>query len=129
MESARDVQVEPLAVLQEVGVAVLIAGAADQHRVLLSHPLGPVEAIRRGSRCPVDDGVAGVTTGAEHDGVPELVGIDLGVEQVSVEGGREVGGEGVVGTEVTRQVDEVVVAAKERSLQGRCPPRRAEWLA
>ncbi len=44
-EATRDVEVEPLAVLEEVGVAVLVARAADEHGVLLGHPLRPVVGV------------------------------------------------------------------------------------
>ena len=70
-----DVEVEPLAVLEEVGVAVLVAGAPDEDGLLLGHPLGPVLGV--GDQVAVlvayggalDDVVAGVAAGAEHQGV------------------------------------------------------------
>ena len=58
-ELAREVAVEPLAVLEEVGVAVLVAGAGDEHGPLLGEGLGPVERQRdAGQGVVVDEVVA-----------------------------------------------------------------------
>ena len=61
-----EVAVQPLAVLEEVGVAVLVARAGDEHRPLLGERLGPVERQRHaGEGVAVDEVVARVAAGAE----------------------------------------------------------------
>ena len=57
--SCGEVTVQPLAVLEEVGVAVLVAGAGDEHRPLLGEGLGPVERQRdSGEGLVIDEVVA-----------------------------------------------------------------------
>ena len=67
-----EARVDLLAVHDEVGVAVLVAGAGDERRALAGERLGPVELVRRRRRVRVDDVVAGVAAGAEHDRVGEV---------------------------------------------------------
>ena len=121
----REVGVQPLAVFEEVGVAVLVAGAGDQRRLLLREGLRPVELERHAfDRVGVDEVVARVAAGAEHDRVGEAGRRrgEIGRDQA----GREVGGQRAVGAEVAGQEDHVVTAAEQlaREVIGR--PR--QWV-
>ena len=70
---AREVAVEPLAVLEEVGVAVLVAGARDERRPLARECLRPIERLRHvRERVAVDEVVARVAAGAEDERVGEV---------------------------------------------------------
>ncbi len=120
---AREVVVEALAVLHEVGVAVLVAGASDQRRLLPREGLRPVERHRdAGDRVAVDDVVAGMASRAEHDRVGEVGG--RGDEVGGEQAGSEVRGERAVGAEVSGEEDHVVAAAEEHCSELRRGPRR-----
>ncbi len=120
-ELLREPEVQPLAVLEEVRVAVLVARAGDERRLLLGEGLGPVERLGdAGQGVAVDDVVARVAAGAEDDGVGEVDGRggELGREHA----GLEVGGQGAVGAEVTGQEHQVVARAEQlRPQLGRGP--------
>ena len=103
----------PLAVLEEVRVAVLVAGARDERRALARECLRPVERLRHvRDRVAVDDVVAGVAAGAEDDRVREVGrrGGELGRDDVR----RVVGRQRVVGAEVAGEEDQVVPAGAEQ---------------
>ena len=61
----REVAIQPLAVLEEVRVAVLVAGTGDEDRSLLGEGLGPVQGQGDArERLAVDEVVPGVAAGA-----------------------------------------------------------------
>ena len=122
-ERLRELAVEPLAVLQEVRVAVLVARARDQRGPLLRECLDPVKGLGRvGHGVAVDDRVARMAAGAEDHGVREVHA--RGSELGSVHRRRVVRRKQVVGAEVPGQVHEVVPAAEQARAQPVGCPRR-----
>ena len=75
-QRAGEVGVEALAVLEEVGVAVLVAGAGDQRGAACwaNACAQSSGCVTPGTPSRVDDVVAGVAAGAEDDGVREVDG-------------------------------------------------------
>ena len=107
-ELAGEQGIELGAVGEEVGVGVLISGAGDQCRLLLGHCLGPVERARQPRYAVgVEEVVPGMTSGADDHRVLEDLRVRLEVGRRDA--GLVVGGERVVGTEVAREEDEIVV--------------------
>ena len=115
-QGRREARVQPLAVLQEVRVAVLVAGAGDERGAARGERLHPVERLRHARHAVVvDDRVAGVAARAEDDRVRE---VDVRRRELRrVHGRRVVGRERVVGAEVAGQEDQVVAAAQQLGAQ------------
>ena len=111
-----DLRVQLGAVGEEVGVGVLVSGAGDQRGALPRHRLRPVQTERHaGHAVAVDEVVAGVAAGAEHERL-------LQQERVCLEVGGEdrrlvVSGQGAVRAEVSGQIDQVVAAVEQRVLE------------
>ena len=108
----REVPVDPLAVLEEVGVAVLVAGAGDERRLLPREGLRPVERLRHaGHDVAVDEVVARMAAGAEDEAVRE---VRRRVVELRCEDARlEVRCKRAVRTEMPGEVDDVVALRSE----------------
>ncbi len=120
--------VDPLAVLDEVGVTVLVAGAQDRGHLPPCERLRPVEGagdVR--DAVGIDDVVARVAADAEDDRVLEVRrGSD---EVVGRHDRREVGRERTVRAEVPAQERDVVPAAQQLGLEGGGGPAGGRRIA
>jgi hypothetical protein len=119
-ELTRELRIDPLAVGDEIRVAVLVARAGDERCALAGEGLCPVERLGDRSGVAVHDVVAGVAPRAEHDRVLE---VHRRVRKLRREDVRPVvGGEGVVRAEVPGEEDEIVAGPEELAAKvGRRP--------
>ena len=109
--------VDALAVFEEVGVAVLVAGAGDEGRLLPGKGLRPVQGNGHSrDRFSVDDVVPGMATCTEDDGVLEVSGRRS--EKLRAEDARlEVGSQRAVGAEVASEEGDVMAAPEKLGAQ------------
>ena len=111
-----ELQVEALSILDEIGIAVLVAGPADQGRVLPGKSLRKVRlGDRDGQRIAVHRVVSGVAALTEDDDVRPIEGgiRDFRGEQA----GREIRSLGAEGAEVGPEEDQIVAAPEELRAQ------------
>src|SRR5438093_9239639 len=119
-----ELQVEALSILDEIRVAVLVAGSADQGRVLPGESLRKVRlGDRDGQRIAVHRVVTGVAALTEDDDVRPIEGRirDFRGEQA----GREIRSLGAEGAEVGAEEDQIVATPEELGAQLVRGPRTA----